>query len=188
MQIAITLADELRKGKTLLYPTETVWGLGCDAHNAAAVEQIYQIKRRPTEKKFILLVDSLDMLKKYVANIPQKAARLMEYYTKPLTIIYEVSPLAKLPPMLINDDNTVAIRLTSDPFCAAMIAHLGKAIVSTSANISGAPFPNSFAEIADEIKQNVDVVANYRQGDTAVYPPSTIVKVVDGEDLVFIRK
>jgi L-threonylcarbamoyladenylate synthase len=186
--LARDIAADLAAGKTLLYPTETIWGLGCDAHNIEAVEKIYQLKARPVEKKFILLVDSFDMLKSYVREIPQKAARLIDHYEKPLTVIYTVSETCGLPPMLINEDNTVAIRLTRDPFCAALITAFGRAIVSTSANLSGEPFPTCFAEIDSRLKSGVDVVADYRQDDKAKYPPSAIVRIADGEDLVFVRK
>jgi L-threonylcarbamoyladenylate synthase len=187
-KLASNIAADLAAGKTLLYPTETIWGLGCDAHNEKAIEKIYQLKARPTEKKFILLVDSFDMLKTYVREIPQKAARLIDHYEKPLTVIYDINETAGLPPMLINEDNTVAIRLTRDPFCAALVKELGRPIVSTSANLSGEAFPTCFAEIHSQLKSGVDVVANYRQDDKAQYPPSAIVRICDGQDLIFIRK
>lgn len=187
-EIVPGMVKSLQAGQTILYPTETVWGLGCDAHDAAAVEKIYAIKERPSEKKFVLLVDSIEMLKNYVQHIPQKAMRLIEHYDKPLTIIYDVAANTNLAPDVINTDNTVAIRVTRDPFCNAMIKAFGRALVSTSANISGEPFPKSYSEISPLIKERVDKIANYRQLEVSDTPPSAIVKVIDGQDLIFIRK
>jgi L-threonylcarbamoyladenylate synthase len=180
------LAQVLHSGGTLLYPTETVWGLGCDVQNTAAIDRIFEIKQRPREKQFVLLVDSIGSLEQYVEQIPQKAIRLIEYYEKPLTIVY--SNARNLPPILIGQEATVAIRVTRDPFCQALCQHFGGAIVSTSANLSGEPYPTCFADIPQQIKDSVTAIAQHRQDDTTYAPPSTIVKVVDGEDLIFIRK
>ena len=183
-----SLVKSLENGETILYPTETVWGLGCDAHNATAIDSIYAIKERPSEKKFILLVDSIEMLKNYVEQIPQKAMRLIEHYEKPLTVIYNIAPNTTLAPDVINSDNTVAIRVTRDPFCNALVKAFGRAIVSTSANISGQAFPKSYAEISPLIKERVDKIVNYKQLEISDTPPSAIIKVIDGQDLIFIRK
>lgn len=187
-EIIPALVKSLEAGQSILYPTETVWGLGCDAHDANAVEKIYAIKERPSEKKFILLVDSVDMLKQYVQQIPQKAMRLIEHYEKPLTIIYDVAQNTGLATDVVNADNTVAIRVTRDPFCNAMVKAFGRAVVSTSANISGEAFPKSYIEISDLIKERVDKIANYKQLEVSDNAPSAIVKVIDGQDLIFIRK
>ncbi len=182
------ICAQLTAGKTILYPTETVWGLGCDAHEAQAVERIFEIKRREESKKFVLLVSSIEMLRLYVRQIPQKALKLIDHYEKPLTIVYDMAANCGLPPILQNEEQTIAIRLTRDPFCAEMIQRFGRAVVSTSANLSGEAFPQHFGEIPESIKNTVDYIAPYRQEERAQQPPSTIVRVIDGEDLVFIRK
>lgn len=182
------ICAQLQAGKTILYPTETVWGLGCDAHDGAAVERIFDIKRRSEEKKFVLLVSSIDMLRRYVRQVPQKALKLIDHYEKPLTIVYDMLPACGLAPILHNDEQTIAIRLTRDAFCAEMVERFGRAIVSTSANLSGEPFPEQYSDIPSAITSSVDFIAPYRQTERAQFPPSAIVRVIDGEDLIFIRK
>lgn len=182
-----TLAQAVLQGGVILYPTDTVWGIGCDVHQAAAAERIMQIKQRPAEKKFVVLVDSVERLKQYVAHVPDKALRLIEYYERPLTIVYDKLQMA-LPPIVLAEDGSLAIRVTRDPFCKALINSVGKALISTSANLSGEPFPTQFAEISTQIKQGVDAIAQHRQNDISTQPPSAIVRVIDGEDLIFIRK
>ncbi len=177
----------LRREGVILYPTETVWGLGADIFSQQACERILQIKNRPAEKKFVILVDSFAMLQNYVENIPQKAALMIEHYERPLTVIYS-RPKPNFPAYLLSPDGSVAIRVTKDDFCAQLIKSFGLPIVSTSANLSGEPFPSCFADIPDVIVQQVDAVANYRKKDKNVYPPSTIIKIEDGKDLIFIRK
>lgn len=180
------LVDALETGHTILYPTATVWGLGCDATNAAAVEKVGALKQRSPEKSYILLADSLAMLQEYVAYIPPKANNLITYYERPLTIIYERPQ--NLPDSVLAADGSVAIRVTKHPFCKALIEAFGKPIVSTSANISGEPFPQHFDNISPQIKANVGAIA---QVDSSLFAatanPSTIVKVIDGQDLIFIR-
>lgn len=180
------LAMHLEQGKVILYPTETIWGLGCDATQVDAIRQIDAIKQRPAGKTYILLVDGPQMLEEYVAYLPPKASKLVDYHERPLTIIYE-QPI-NLPHSLLAPDGSIAIRVTRDPFCKALITALGKPIVSTSANTSGKPFPTSFSTIEPRIKEAVDAIAEYRQKEESENTPSTIVKVVDGEELIFIRK
>ncbi len=182
-----SLLAALRQQGIILYPTETVWGLGADIFSAPACERILQLKNRPTEKKFIILVNSFAMLQNYVENIPQKAALMIEHYEKPLTIIYD-QPKNNFPPYLLSPDGSVAIRVTKDAFCNELIAKFGFPIVSTSANLSGEPFPSCFADIPQVIVNQVDAVSKYKQKDKNVYPPSAIVKIQDGQDLLFIRK
>lgn len=180
------LAAQMEQGNLIVYPTETIWGIGCDATNEAAVAKIDQLKKRKEGKNYILLVDSIERLEEYVSYIPPKASKLIAYHTRPLTIIYE--QVQNLPESLLAADGSIAIRVTQDPFCQALVAHLGKPIVSTSANISGQPYPKQFSEIEEAIIQGVSAVAHYRQEEISSSPPSTVVKVVDGEDLTFIRK
>jgi len=142
LQYAITC---LSKASIILYPTDTVWGVGCDATNEVAVTTIYKVKQRDESKSLVILVDSFEMLQEYVTAIPRKVIELLEESTKPTTIIYSnPKGLAK---NVIAKDNTVAIRIVQDKFCQKLIQKFGKPIVSTSANISGKPTPQSFKEI-----------------------------------------
>ena len=180
------LVKDLEEGKLLLYPTETIWGIGCDATNDKAVQKINLLKKRVLDKSFILLVNDMEMLSRYVQYIPPKARNLIAYHTRPLTIVYD-TPL-HLPKAVLAEDGSVGIRVTLDPFCKDLIQQFDKPIVSTSANLSGQPFPTSFTDIDPQIIRGVHRVAEYRQSEIAKQTPSVIVKVVDGEDLIFLRK
>lgn len=180
------LSNRLKKGEAILYPTDTIWGLGCDVQNTAAIQKIYQIKQRPATMPFVLLVSDMAMLQQYVARIPPKAGDLIEYYERPLTIIYK--EIQNLPTAILAENGTVAIRVTKDPFCRAFIKAFGGAVVSTSANISGKPFPSCFAEIDESIKKGVDYIVEHRQEELSALSPSVIVSFDDSNELVFIRK
>jgi L-threonylcarbamoyladenylate synthase len=182
------LVEQIEQGNVILYPTETIWGIGCDATNEVAIEKVNLLKRRDVTKNYVLLVDSLERLADYVHYIPPKASNLIAYHSRPLTIIYDQPK--NLPESLLAEDGSIAIRVTLDPFCKALINALGKPIVSTSANISGAPFPKCFADIDSRIKKGVNCIAKHRQGEKADknIAPSVIVKVIDGIDLIFLRK
>ena len=171
--------EVLNRGEVILYPTDTVWGIGCDATNSAAVERIYAIKRRAETKSMLVLVDSFDMLAGFVDNIPDIAKQLHEEAMRPLTIIY---PEAKnLALNLVADDSSIGIRVVRDTFCQQLIKAFGKPVVSTSANISGEPAPGIFDEISGEIREAVDYVVAWRQDDLQKATPSSIIKVnVDG--------
>jgi len=177
-------ADMLRQGKTLLYPTDTVWGLGCDATDEAAIEHIFEIKHRPANKSLIVLVDSVEMLQEYVTEIPQTAIDIIRNTTKPTTIIY---PESKGLAHNISADRSVGIRIVNDEFCREMIHLLGKPIVSTSANISGEPTPHTFKEISQEIKDSVDYIVSIRQNDDKPAESSAIIKI-KGKDFEIIRR
>jgi len=174
----------LKQEKTILYPTDTVWGLGCDATNEEAVKKIYQLKNREESKSLIILVDSIEMLKKYVGNIPKKALEILKTSKKPTTIIYN-GPKG-LAPNTIASDNTIAIRIPQDEFCIQLIKEFGKPIVSTSANVSGEPTPKSFSEISQAILKSVDYVVNLHQ-DKVAEKSSTILKI-EGEAIIVIRE
>ena len=169
----------LNNGGSILYPTDTVWGIGCDATNSVAVEQIYSIKRRNETKSMLVLVNSFDMLAGYVNDIPCIAKQLHEEAMKPVTIIY---PGAKnLAGNLIPDDSSIGIRVVRDTFCQQLIKAFGKPVVSTSANISGEPAPGIFDEISGEIREAVDYIVSWRQDDRKKAAPSSIIKLnVDG--------
>ena len=175
----------LAGGGTLLYPTDTIWGIGCDATNEEAVQKIFDIKHRPENKTMLALLDAPGKLQGYV-DVPEMAWDFMEFATRPTTIIY---PNARnLAPSLIAEDGTVGIRVTSDPFCIRLCQALHRPIVSTSANISGQPSAAFFNEISQEIIDNVDYVVKYRQKDMTKASPSVIIKLTMKNEIQIIRK
>lgn len=168
----------LKNGGTILYPTDTIWGLGCDATNEAACQKIMELKDRPEEKSFILLVDGFSMLEKYVPDFHQVCYDLADLAEKPLTIIY---PSAKgIAPSVLAKDGSVGIRITKDPICLKLIRSIRKPIVSTSANLSGKPNPTCFEEIDPSIKSSVDAILEERTSEKMT-TPSQIIKIgLDG--------
>ena len=176
--------EHLVNGKTILYPTDTVWGLGCDATNNEAVKEIYKIKNREESKSLIVLVSSLEMLKKYV-KVPAQAVQILENTTKPTTIIYS-NPKGIASNIVNKEDNTLAIRIVQNDFCEELIDKFGKPIVSTSANVSGNPTPKSFSEIEKAILDSVDYIVNLQQ-DKVSEKSSTILKI-EGEEIIVIRE
>ena len=178
--------EVLQKGGVILYPTDTVWGIGCDATNEEAVKRVYEIKRRADSKAMLVLVDSDVKVDFYVKDVPEVAWDLIQYATKPLTVIYDDA--RNLAPNLIGEDGSVGIRVTSEEFSKQLCFRFRKAIVSTSANISGEPAPASFGEIQDEIKQAVDYIVGYRQDEPAGAKPSSILKLGKGGVIKIIRE
>ena len=178
--------EVLQKGGVILYPTDTVWGIGCDATNEEAVKRVYEIKRRADSKAMLVLVDSDVKVDFYVKDVPEVAWDLIQYATKPLTVIYDDA--RNLAPNLIGEDGSVGIRVTSEEFSKQLCFRFRKAIVSTSANISGQPSPASFSEIQDEIKQAVDYIVEYRQDEPAGAKPSSILKWGKGGVIKIIRE
>lgn len=171
--------------KTILYPTDTVWGIGCDATDEKAVEKIYQIKQRSESKSLIILVDGWEMLQKYIEVIPVKASCVLKGSSKPTTVIYKnPKGLAK---NVVAIDNTVAIRIVKDGFAHELIQQFGKPIVSTSANISGEPSPKSFEEINPLLLDKVDYIVNLPlENNNGI--ASQIVKVHNDGKIEFLRK
>jgi L-threonylcarbamoyladenylate synthase len=165
----------LKNGGTILYPTDTVWGIGCDATNYAAVDKVFKIKLRDDSKALIVLVNSIEMLERYVDVIPEIALQLIEVADKPLTIIYPRA--VNIAENIISEDGSIGIRIVNEPFCNELIKKLNKPIVSTSANISGKPAPEFFSKIDKEIIEKVDYVVKYRQNEAKVAKPSSIIKV-----------
>lgn len=179
-------AEILRKGGIILYPTDTIWGIGCDATNVEAVKKIYQLKQREEQKSMLVLVDHIDRIGRYVKQIPDIAIQLLEVNDQPMTIIYPGA--VNLATNLISPDGSIGIRVTNDDFCRDLIRKLNKPIVSTSANISGQSAPAFFNEISDEIKKAVDYVVEWRQNDTTKHTPSQIIKVGLSGEIEIIRK
>lgn len=175
----------LHNGGIILYPTDTIWGLGCDATNEAAVDKIMALKQRPQNKSFVVLAASERDVLQYVAAPDLSVFDYLQQAEKPTTVIYDNA--LGLASNAIADDGSVAIRICSDEFCRHLIKRFRKPIVSTSANISGEPSPALFAEISDVIKDGVDYVVQWRQDDAVRAQPSAIIKWKNGE-LVVLRK
>lgn len=164
----------LQKSGLILYPTDTIWGVGCDATNAAAVSKVFALKQRAeTRSLIVLMADEKDILK-YTSQPDLRIFDFLHTVTKPTTVIYEGA--VGLADNLIGADGTVAIRLVDDPFCRHLVKRFRKPIVSTSANISGEPSPQNFAAIDQQIKQGVDYIVHHRQDDTTPREPSAIVR------------
>ncbi len=178
------MIDTLNKKQVILYPTDTVWGIGCDATNEASVAKIYSIKQREETKSLVILVSSLKMLKKYVKKIPSKAIEILQNTNHPTTIVYDC-PIG-IAKNAVGKDNTIAIRIASDEFCKNRIETYGKPIVSTSANISGEPTPKQFSEIDTRILQAVDYIVDLHH-DKICEKSSTIIKVTNQNQVTVIR-
>lgn len=177
----------LRRGGIILYPTDTVWGIGCDACNASAVKKIFEIKRRDDSKALITLVGSPAQLERTVTGIPEVAYQLIEFSEKPITIVYDgIAPGSGIAPELLAPDGTIGVRVTMEEFSQTLCKAFGKPLVSTSANISGEPAPASFAEISDEIKSAVDYICESRRTEASAAVPSTVMRLSeDGSFKVF---
>ena len=178
--------ETLRSGGLILYPTDTIWGIGCDATNEAAVEKVYQLKGRARDKSLIVLLDQDHKLPSYVKEVPEVAYQLIEYSDKPLTVVY--SGAKNLAPNLIAEDGSIGIRIVRHPFCEQLLQRFRKPIVSTSANISGEPSPKTFLDISDQIKEGVDYIVQYGQHDLEPKQASTIMKLDPSGAFSFIRK
>ncbi|QMU64709.1 MAG: threonylcarbamoyl-AMP synthase [Flavobacteriaceae bacterium] len=165
---------QLKNEGIILYPTDTVWGLGCDATHSEAVRKLYALKKRNESKSLVVLVDSLEMLQEYVATIPETALTIINVNEKPTTIIYN-NPIG-FPKNVVNSGHTVAIRIPDHLFCKKLIRTFGKPIVSTSANISGFPTPKSFSEITASVLEGVDYIVNLEREKIAD-KSSTIIKI-----------
>lgn len=166
--------EVLRKGGVILYPTDTIWGLGCDATHAEAIKKIYDIKQREDTKSLIILVADERQILQYVAAPELGVFEFMESQTRPTTFIFENA--IGLPENLVAQDGSIAIRLVKDDFCRHLIRRLGKPIVSTSANISGQASPQNFGEVAEEIQKKVDHVVQWRKEERGTSQPSRIIK------------
>lgn len=175
----------LREGKVILYPTDTVWGIGCDANNEQAVKRIYELKQRSDSKALICLVADDRMLSRYVQEIPPAAMDIISIVETPTTIVYDQPK--NVAPNLVAEDNTLAIRIPLDDFCYQLLRRFNGAIVSTSANISGQPTPQSFKEISDDILKAVDYVVNL-QSEKKNSKPSSIIKIGNDGVVKIIRQ
>lgn len=178
--------EVMRRGGVILYPTDTVWGIGCDATNPEAVAKVYEIKQRSDAKALICLVDSEARLQRYVRNVPNVAWDLIEYATKPLTVILDDA--VNLAPNLVADDGSVAIRVTREPFSQQLCFRFQKAIVSTSANISGRPAASNYCDIDPQLLEAVDYVCTSRRQEKKPHTPSSIVRLRQDGEVEVVRK
>jgi L-threonylcarbamoyladenylate synthase len=176
----------LQEGGIILYPTDTIWGIGCDATNTEAIQKIYRLKQRDEAKSMIILVDTENKLESYISEVNPLAYDLIEYAENPLTLIM---PGAKnISPALIAADGSVGIRVTSHDFCKQVIQRLRKPLVSTSANISGKPSPQYFSQVDQDIIDGVDYVVDIDQHSKEIKNPSTIMKLAPDGKFEFIRR
>lgn len=176
----------IQSGGLILYPTDTIWGIGCDATNEQAVDKIFALKQRPETKSMIVLLADEKELLQYVAHVDLQVFDYLKKVQKPTTVIYEGA--IGLAPNVINTDGTVAIRIVKEPFCKHLIKRLRKPIVSTSANLSGDPSPATFKDISSAIWQGVDYIVQYRQNDQTVHAPSAIIKWNRDASVTVIRE
>jgi L-threonylcarbamoyladenylate synthase len=178
--------EVLNNGGIILYPTDTIWGIGCDATNEEAVKKIYKIKNREDSKSMLVLMENPALLERYVIEVPEIAWDLVEVATTPLTVIY---PGAKnLAKNLVAEDGSIGIRFTKETFTMQLLQRFRRPLVSTSANISGEKSPAFFAEISEEIKNQMDYIVEYRQNDITPAKPSSIIKLGVGGQIDIIRK
>lgn len=175
----------MRAGGIILYPTDTIWGLGCDATNEEAVKKIYEMKKRSDSKALLVLTDHVAKVERIVDEMPEVAYDLIEVSEKPLTIIY--SGAKNLAPNLIAQDGSVGVRITREAFSKALCETFRMPIVSTSANVSGEPSPQNYSEISEEIKKSVDYIVKFRQDDQTKATPSSIIKLDKGGIVTIIR-
>ena len=187
MQNQINAASEiLKQGGIILYPTDTIWGIGCDATNEEAVKRIYKLKKRSDSKSLIVMVENVVRLQRTVEEVPEVAWDIIDYSKKPVTIIYD-NPKG-IANSAVNKDNSLGIRVVKDAFCEKLISKLNKPIISTSANISGEKQANCFAEISQEIKNSVDHIVNLRQDESEPKQSSTIIKLDPSGLIKIIRE
>ena len=178
--------EVMKNGGVILYPTDTVWGIGCDATNAEAVAKVYKIKHRDDSKALICLVDSTVRLQRYVRNVPEVAWQVMELVTKPTTVIFDNA--ANLAPNLIAEDGSIAMRITQEPFSKELCYRFQKPIVSTSANISGEPAAENYKDIDEELLASVDYVCFSRRQEKQPHTPSSIIRIRTNGEIEIIRK
>lgn len=178
--------EALKKGHVILYPTDTLWGLGCDIYNTAAFERIAQIKKSAMDDKYVVLVDSIDRLKIFVPALHPRVETLLLYYHRPLTIIYE--DVQNVPAHLLSEDGSIAIRVVNDHFCGDVISILDRPIIGTIAAYEGAPFPDALSKVSDSIKQKADYIVHLDLENQSEGLPSILARYNEKGELEFIRE
>lgn len=177
--------EVLQSGGTILYPTDTIWGIGCDATNPEAIQKIFDIKKREKNKSLIILVESEKRLQDLV-DVPEMAWQIIDLSEKPVTIVYE-NP-KNLPKELLAQDGSVGIRIVKNDYCKKLISKLNKPLVSTSANLSGQKSPMKFSDISDEIKQSVDYIVEENHDKVSEYAGSSVIKVWNDNQIKILRE
>lgn len=184
-QLGETLSA-LESGNTILYPTDTIWGIGCDATNPQAVEKVLSIKNRAKGEGLVVLVSSIEMLKKYIAHLHPRLETLLAHHNRPLTIVYN-DPVG-ISPNVLATDGSAAIRICEEAYCKELIDAFGKPIISASANLNEEPFPGHFGSISSAVLSQVDHVVKYRQRDVSSSEPSIIARWTDQNEIELIRE
>ncbi len=180
------LVNGILDGDIFLFPTDTIWSIGCDATNPVAMQRIYNLKRRVPSKPYILLVSSIEMIKEYVHQVHPRIETLLLHHTRPLTVVYPNA--TNLPPSCMTTDGSVAIRVVQNDFCRQLIDAVGRPLVATSASISGQPFPRNFGEISSEILRGMDQVVKLRQDEKQLHAPSVMITMDQKGEIVFLRE
>ncbi len=178
--------EVLKRGGVILYPTDTVWGIGCDATRSDAVKKVFEIKKRADSKAMIVLLDSAERLDRYVDDVPEVALQLIEVADRPTTIVFDGA--RNVARELVAEDGSIGIRITNEEFSNKLCRALRRPLVSTSANISGQPAARIFNEISPEIKNAVDYIATTRRDDTSLSKPSCVIKIGEGGTIKILRK
>ncbi len=180
------LVDGIHNGDIFLFPTDTIWSIGCDATNPMAMQRIYGLKRRIPSKPYVLLVSSIEMIKDYVYQVHPRIETLLMHHTRPLTVVYPNA--INLPPVCVAPDGSVAIRVVQNAFCKQLINAVGRPLVATSASISSQTFPRNFGEISSEILRGVDQVVKLRQDEKELSDPSVVITMDRKGEIVFLRE
>jgi L-threonylcarbamoyladenylate synthase len=181
-----TITTTLENGGLILYPTDTIWGIGCDATNEVAVQRIFDLKKRPYDQPFVILVNSIEMLKNYVEHVHPRIETLLMYHIQPLTMIYDQAK--NLPPIAHAPDGSVAIRVVQDSFCRELIQQFRKPLIASAANIIEKIYPANFGGISSDVITGVDYVVKWKQSEKKIGQPSVIAKFSKKEELVFLRE
>ncbi len=180
------ILETLENGGLMLFPTDTIWGIGCDATNPVAVARIRELRQLPPEQPLVLLADSIEMLKQHVAHIHPRVQTLLAFHTRPLTIIYNQA--IGLPSDATASDGSVAFRIPQDKFCLEILQSLGRPIVAAAACIGNQPYPKHFGEISSAVIEGIDYVVRYRQMDKEMAEPSVVARIGEDEELEFLRE
>ncbi len=176
----------LENDGTILFPTDTIWGIGCDATNETALERVFSLKERPKDKPFVLLAKDTEMIERYVEEIHPKIDQILHYNKRPMTVVY---PNAKnLPKLAVHASGSIAFRIPHEAFCQALLSKFDRPLVATSANIADKPFPKNYGEISSKVLTNVDYIVPFRQVEKENGSPSVMVCLSEKEELVFLRK
>lgn len=181
-----TIVSIVQAGGVILYPTDTIWGIGCNPFDNNAINRLFDVKQQNHKNGFVLLVSDQNMLKKYVPKLEPKIQNLLDYHTRPVTIVYDT--IQNLPDFILANDGSIAIRIAQDDFCKQLITILDTPLVATAANIHNEPVPKIFSDISPKVIENMDYVVSYRQSEQKPSSPSVMIKMSNNGNLLFLRK